>query len=126
MRSIRRYLSWLVWSWVLCQAIGLAAAPLALRGLPVAAPHEEEACCPGVGPGQVCPMHHAHEGAKRCVMTNACSGSPSALLSLAGGLGLLPPASIHAVRTVSFGPVAPATPPPVARALSPDPPPPRA
>jgi hypothetical protein len=78
-------------AWLLCQLTGLIAAPAAVcvGTVPVAASAEDD-CCPGVAPGQVCPMHHTREGGKHCAMQSDCASSTTALLTLVGAVGLLP------------------------------------
>jgi hypothetical protein len=114
--------------WLIAQLAALAAAPSAALG-PVEPPHaarHDANCCPGIAPGQVCPMHHTREGGRTCTMTAACTAGNLALLSLSFALGL--PAHVdnvghHATQSTSVLPVAPA---PIVRADLPDPPPPRA
>jgi hypothetical protein len=106
---------------------GIVVAPLALscQGTP-AAHDDEQRCCPGMHPGQVCPMHHTREGGRTCKMRSACGPSDAALVALSGGLGVLPPATppvsafalgdLHATVAASA----------IARAYRPESPPPRA
>jgi hypothetical protein len=112
-RQMRSMLRLFASAWLLCQLTGLIAAPVA-------------ACCPGVAPGQVCPMHHTREGAKHCVMRSDCGSSTAALLTLIGGVGLVPPpvafAGPFVVATPALRPAFPA----IARAERPEAPPPRA
>jgi len=124
MSLVRRRLSWIICSWLICQAAGIVAAPLALCC------HDADSaslpdCCEGVGPGQVCPMHHK-TGDTTCKMRNACAPGDSALISLSGALGVLPSATVD-VNVFASGesaawPAAHA----VLRTTPPDPPPPRA
>jgi hypothetical protein len=89
MSVIRGRLSWLVAGWLLCQAAGLATAP-ALVAIGV----DQDACCPGLAPGQACPMHHkANPGDRTCTMRSACQPPDAALVSMAGGIGVLPHAT---------------------------------
>ena len=90
MALVRRRLSWLIGAWLLCQLANVAAAPLTFCCQNVATAGDEEKCCPGLLPGQVCPMHHAKEGERTCKMRNACAGTDAALVELAGGIGVLP------------------------------------
>lgn len=90
MAHLRRRLSWLVGVWLLCQIANVAAAPVTFCCQNVATAGDEEKCCPGLLPGQVCPMHHTKEGEKTCKMRNACAQSDAALVALAGALGVLP------------------------------------
>jgi hypothetical protein len=124
MVAVRGHLSWLISGWLVCQIAGVVAAPLALL---VSAPsaHDEQCTCP-IAPGQACPMHHAPEGDQTCKMRNASGGSEAALLALAGGVGLLPPAT---VTESAFHPgdiVRSGTPSAILRAHRPESPPPRA
>jgi hypothetical protein len=86
MLFIRRRLWWLIVAWLVCQAGSLSAAPtLAVFGRTV------DECCEGLGPGQACPMHHpSREGDRTCKMRSACPRGDAALISMAGGLGVLP------------------------------------
>src|SRR5262245_26765086 len=85
MRVIRRRLSWLIVAWLVCQAASLTAAPA------MAVFDSADPCCEGLGPGQTCPMHHpSRESDRTCKMRSACPTGDAALLSLAGGLGVLP------------------------------------
>ncbi|HEX3702126.1 MAG TPA: hypothetical protein VHU82_02270 [Vicinamibacterales bacterium] len=78
--------------WLVCQLAGLSAAPISVWMGPVeVVASAGDDCCPGVAPGQVCPMHHTREGAKHCVMRGDCASPTAALLTLVGGLGLMPP-----------------------------------
>jgi len=89
MRVIRVRLSWLIAAWLVCQVAGLTTAPvLAVSG------HTEDVCCQGLAPGQTCPMHHhSRDGDRTCKMRSACPRGDAALLSLIGGVGILPPAT---------------------------------
>jgi len=90
MQVVRRRLSWVVAFWLACQVAGVVAAPLAFccRSMPAA--DDDEQCCPGLLPGQICPMHHRREGEPTCKMRDACGRADAALVSLAGVVGLLP------------------------------------
>jgi len=113
--------------WLTCQLAGVCAAPATLAWMPVqTSSHDDEACCPGLQPGQVCPMHHTREGGKRCLMRNACGSADASLVALVFTSGILPqstPVAIvfdrHAAPSMS-APVA------IARPEPPDPPPPKA
>lgn len=113
--------------WLACQLAGFAAAPLALcLGPASAAADVEDACCPGIAPGQMCPMHHTREGTRQCVLRNACASSSAALLTLFGGLGLLP-SSAESSTVVAVSPLGPApSSERIVRADLPESPPPRA
>lgn len=90
MQLLRRHLSWFVGAWLACQAAALAAAPVVMCGAQPTPDHQDGICCPGLQPGQVCPMHHVREGVRTCAMRGPCSPSDTALLSLVGALGLMP------------------------------------
>jgi hypothetical protein len=82
---IRRRLSWLVAGWLACQAAMLAGAPaLAAMGV------DQDACCQGLAPGQTCPMHQSRAGDRTCKMRSECPRADFALISMLGGLGILP------------------------------------
>jgi hypothetical protein len=93
MTLIRRRVSWLVGAWLLCQVANLAAAPLTFCCQNVASVGDDEKCCPGLLPGQVCPMHHTKEGERTCKMRGVSSGTDASLIALAGGLGAMPAAT---------------------------------
>src|SRR4029079_13907744 len=90
MPFVRRRMSWVVGVWLACQLAGVVAAPLAFccRTIQV---DDDEACCPGLLPGQTCPMHHKREGERTCKMRDACSRADAGLVALAGVVGLLQP-----------------------------------
>jgi hypothetical protein len=117
----RRLMRSIAWCWLVCQAAAVAA-PLALCcpqfGI------DEASCCPGVGPGQICPMHHTREGDRTCRMRNACGHHDSALLVLTAVGILRPAASVDSVSPIvdSIHPSAAST---LWRAARPDLPPPR-
>jgi hypothetical protein len=74
-------------------------------------------------------MHHQQEprsDASRCKLQNACAPLDAALLSLAGGAGVLPAAASLAPPTPSIVRVAIGRPDSLSRARVPDSPPPRA
>jgi hypothetical protein len=114
-------------AWLVVQLLALAAAPFAVcaHATEHAGAHNMK-CCPGILPGQICPMHHEREGGRTCTMTSPCRGADAALVSLLAFAGAVPlaPASIApAMSTVSFHL---STTTPIARSTIPDPPPPRA
>src|SRR3954467_12513271 len=90
MSRVRRRLSWLVGAWLLCQIANVSAAPLTFCCQNVATAGDEEKCCPGLLPGQVCPMHHTKEGERTCKMRASCCGSDASIVALAGGRGAVP------------------------------------
>jgi hypothetical protein len=90
MSLVRRRLSWLVGVWLLCQIANVAAAPLTFSCQNVATAGDDEKCCPGLLPGQICPMHHTKEGERTCKMRSVCTGTDASIIALAGGLGAVP------------------------------------
>ena len=94
---VRRRLSWLVGAWLLCQIANVAAAPLTFCCQNVASAEDEEECCPGLLPGQVCPMHHVKEGEPTCKMRGVCSGTDASIVALAGS----PPATAERAQASS-------------------------
>ena len=117
----------MVFTWLLCQATGMAAAPLALCCDAATAPagSGEDSCCQGLLPGQVCPMHHTRPSTSTCKMRGACGRSDSALFSLSGGIGVTPPPTSAVTPFAPRELVSPATVSLVARVRSPEAPPPR-
>lgn len=93
MTFIRQYLSRLMCIWLLCQVVALAA-PVVL--VAAGASSVEELCtCPG-GDHETCPMHHGTQSdpsdrpAPGVCGIKACSSPVDiALLSMAGGAGVL-------------------------------------
>jgi hypothetical protein len=83
-RTGRRYFSWFVCAWLVCQVSAVVAGPLLLAG-------EELCTCPTDVAGAACPMHHAHQDAGECVVRNAAPVSTVTLASLIGGIGVIPP-----------------------------------
>jgi len=47
-------------------------------------------------------MHHTREGVRTCKMRDACGRADAALVALAGGFGVLPPATA-VVNTFDLG-----------------------
>jgi len=90
MALVRRRLSWLICGWLAFQLASYVAAPFALCCEDPAASVLPE-CCEAAAPGQTCPMHHnVDTGDRTCKMRNACARADSALLTLSGGLGVMP------------------------------------
>jgi hypothetical protein len=128
MLAARHRLPWIAALWLACQIAGVVAAPLAFCCERAVAIDEEE-CCPGVAPGQMCPMHHVRKGDPKepaCKMRDACGRADAALVSLAGVVGLLPPATSDVSHFAVGAFVAAATPSAISRAYRPESPPPRA
>jgi hypothetical protein len=121
MGVIRRRLSWLIAGWLICQIASLAGAPVyAAFGL------DEDACCRGLGPGQTCPMHHPRASDRTCKMRSACPRGETAVLALAGGVGVLPVATDVVMAFVVSEPVAAPRAAAITRTTRPEFPPPRA
>ena len=86
---------------------------------------DQESCCPGLLPGQMCPMHHrSATDRSTCKMESACAHHDAALLTLlAVGVLTAPAPSIHAGSRTEAIPVMAL--PTAARATHPDAPPPK-
>jgi len=126
MSRVRHRLSWLIGAWLLCQVANLAAAPVTFCCQNVATAGADEKCCPGLLPGQVCPMHHTKEGERTCKMRASCTGTDASIVALAGGLGAVPLATTG-VSVFVPGDLARLAPQPaILRTDRPDSPPPRA
>jgi hypothetical protein len=126
MSRVRRRLSWLIGAWLLCQVANVVAAPLTFCCQNVATAADEEKCCPGLLPGQVCPMHHTKEGERTCKMRASSSGPDASLTALASGLGAVP-VSTPAVSAFVLGePLRSAQSSAILRSARPESPPPRA
>lgn len=125
MSAARRRLPWVVCIWLTCQLAGVAAAPLAFCCRSIPAADDDGPCCPGLLPGQICPMHHTREGQRTCKMRDACGRADAALVSLAGVVGLLPDATSTVSAFAVGAPIAPTAPSTTSRADRPDAPPPR-
>jgi hypothetical protein len=126
MSVIRRRLSWMIGAWLCCQVAGFAAAPFALCCPDVDAPDQTPACCRALGPGQTCPMHHGGHGDTTCKMRSACGRPDAALLTLAGGIGILPSATTSVTAFDPGAILTPITASAVLRSQPPESPPPRA
>jgi len=126
MTTVRRALRMGIGVWMAAQLVGAAAAPLVLcSASQPAASDSHAACCPGVGPGQVCPMHKTREGAARCTMSSACHASDAALLSLFTSIGVTPQSDFTLDAGASTGGVVARVEGSIARASFPEPHPPR-
>jgi hypothetical protein len=119
---MRRFLRSIACAWLACQMIAVAS-PLALScdGFGI----DHLTCCPGIGPGQICPMHHKSTSDRTtCRMENPCGHHDTMLLTMIA-VGILPPASIAIVSSpfhTWLGSMAEST---LGRAVRPDSPPPR-
>jgi len=126
MSRVRRRLSWVIGAWLLCQIASVAAAPLTFCCQNVASAVDEEECCPGLLPGQVCPMHHVKKGERTCQMRSSCVSSDAAIISLAVG-AVVPPSATPSVSAFELGDrVIPAPQSITLRSDRPESPPPRA
>jgi hypothetical protein len=115
--------------WVACQLAGVVAAPLAMRFAPAPESdnHATKCVCPGIVPGQTCPMHHTtRSDGRECLMRSASGPDEVVLLSLVGTFGLLQNLSRSLVTLQYFEPISATTPSAIARIDPPDAPPPRA
>jgi hypothetical protein len=110
MQRMRWCLSWLAAGWVLCQLAAFAAAPIVLSADGLDPVTVERCTCAEGAPGAACPMHQGHGGDPKrsgtdCKLRSSCASSEAALLSLAGGLGLVPsPAVVSVNRVVALIP----------------------
>jgi len=89
MKFVRRHLSWLLSAWLVCQVTALAAPVVLASG---AGTSQELCTCPG-GDHDTCPMHHGQPEGQGVAPTGvaACHAPvDAALLSMAGGAGVLP------------------------------------
>jgi hypothetical protein len=111
--------------WLTCHLGAVCVAAVAACCPPAHHADQQAECCPGVGPGQVCPMHHTTEGKPECVMRSTCGHSDAALVSLAGGVGLPPHFSTTPVTLQSLDTMSAIAPSALSRAEHPDSPPPR-
>ena len=123
---VRRHFAWMICGWLACQVASVAAAPLAFCCKSVPAADPDDRCCPGMLPGQICPMHHTQEGKRTCKMRNACTPSDAALIALASGIGIVPDPTLTVNVFDSGTFVAAMTASAILRAHVPESPPPRA
>ena len=130
MRTLRARVGACAIALLVCQGAALVAAPAVVcRMEPAAATVDENECCKHLGPGETCPMHHKagaaperREPAWKCI----CSPADTALLSLLGVAGTLPPPVLVPDAAAPTDVVAALTPSPVTRSQPPRAPPPRA
>jgi hypothetical protein len=102
MQYLRRRLSWMLFIWLAFQGTALAApVVLAIAG---SAPAEELCTCPG-GDHETCPMHHGQKAnsptSATCGMRSVGAPTDVALLSMAGGVGLVPESAVIPLRLQS-------------------------
>jgi hypothetical protein len=119
----RRFTSLVAVGWLVCQLVALAAPLTPLVS------SDDQCACPGGTLGALCPMHHHARPPSANpvgpIVKNACATPATALLSLVGGLGVLPqPVPVNIDRTPTDVALFVST--PVDRSEVPDSPPPRA
>ena len=100
MMKLRRRMSWLAFAWLVCQLTVLAAPVLQAATAAI----DDICTCPGGMGGTECPMHHSQQTTQTTpggpALRNSCAPVDAALLSLAGGLGILTqPAVVDLDRT---------------------------
>jgi hypothetical protein len=101
----RTFLRVLAGGWLALQLAAAIGASISMGVGAVAMPvgHHSSACCPGVAPGQTCPMHHTREGGRTCTMRGTCGAQDAVLLSLFSAVGLASPAPVaHAPDDVAL------------------------
>jgi len=119
---MRRFLRWIACVGIAWQLAAIAS-PLALSS--DAFGIDPLTCCPGLGAGQVCPMHHKSAAdAKTCKMDNPCGHHDSSLLILTA-IGILPPQAVTHDAPFHIARVSAIVESPLSRAFVPDLPPPR-
>ncbi len=137
MNAIRRYVRAVAMTWLLCQAASLSAfipeqccashaAEVAAKAK-AAAETCHDAPAPKPKEGDTCPMHRGTQQRSHdcCVMTNACAGPGTHLLSLFALIGTLEPPAASSIVLDSEAAFVPA-PAPLRRHPSlPDAPPPK-
>jgi hypothetical protein len=134
---VRKHLPLVASIWLLFQGGVLALSPFIECGVSSAsqAVTDEDECCKGMAPGQICPLHKHQRAPKNDTRRNAGTNGPvvgcgcrtldPALASLAVGLGE-PPSSVSSFVSVFSHPVDGDTFHPLERIPTIDTPPPRA
>jgi len=112
-------------AWLTLQVAGVFVAPMAICSAHDGAAAHQAKCCPGVAPGQLCPMHHAREGGRTCVMRGTCH-SDAALLSVFTVAGIPARRAVAVDLRPTNDRIDPLAAAPIARVDVPDSPPPRA
>jgi hypothetical protein len=121
---MRRHLSLIAATWLIFQIGVSAVSPFTNCGIAASqAAVDDDDCCKGMAPGQMCPLHH-HRHSAAPALRCGCGSIDPALISLTFGLGVMPPPVSVDVTLVSI-PVLPTTTHVVVWARSLDPPPPR-
>lgn len=128
MPKLRKRTLWLAAAWLVCQLAALAT-PIVVNATSLVVGTDDLCTCPGGSGSTACPMHGAHgksqDDPNKTSVRNSCAPPDAALLSLAGGLGVLPrPAALDVDRVVGTVDIFIST--PVTRTELPDSPPPRA
>lgn len=119
---MRRFLRALAGAWLACQIVA-AAAPLTLFSDSLGI--DQASCCPGVLPGQACPMHHKSSADKTtCKMESACAHHDAALLTILA-VGVLPPPAVADAAVSDLDSVLTTATSSSSRAVVPDVPPPQ-
>ena len=119
---MRRLLRLVAGLWLACQVVA-AAAPLMLVSDRFGI--DQASCCPGIGLGQVCPMHHKSAADRStCKMESACAHHDAALLTILV-VGVLPPSSLSIVSALAITPMAAGASSTISRSVVPDAPPPQ-
>jgi hypothetical protein len=93
---MRRFLRAFAGLWLASQLVAVVS-PLTLFSESFGI--DQATCCPGLAPGQVCPMHHKRAGDRTCQMESACAHHDAALLTILA-TGAVPP-SVPAIAFVS-------------------------
>ena len=124
MSRVRRRLSWLVRSWLLCQLCVMTAPSVALCA--VATEVAESACTCAHGEGQECPMHYTTSKSKSCACRSAEDGPAIAMAMFIGETAILPSATGPAAFPIQTGVSQPMNSHPLDPSYIPDSPPPRA
>jgi hypothetical protein len=109
MRVFRRVLSTVLVAWLAAQSTTLAMPLMMAFSGP-----SEEICTCEIGDHATCPMHHGQamdsaDGGQHCSMRAAAAPFDAVLLSLAGGVGVLP-ASVTLDHGLASAPLVEATP----------------
>jgi hypothetical protein len=136
MTAVRRHLTAIGIGYLLFQVSAFAMSPFAACcAVAARAAVDDDVCCKGMAPGQMCPLHkhrqapkdtaHHDEAPSRSAVRSSCAPVDPALISFAFGLGILPEAVSVDVLTVSI-PVPASHATVTHRSRSLDPPPPRA
>jgi hypothetical protein len=136
MARLRRHLGAVGMMSLLFQIASLAASPLvSCCAVAAEAAVDDDACCKGLAPGQMCPLHkhrqaprntaHHDEAPAGCALRNGCAPVDPALISFGFGHGILPePVSLDVIAVSIPVPAGHAA--VIYRTRSLDPPPPRA